>query len=205
MANTFAPNGFQDSGLQIGASWSANQTQYQILYSNTHKIYQGDPVTLLSSGYIDTLAPGSISSTVMPCGIFNGCYYISASQGRLVWSNSYPGGDQVINGIVYASLLDDPNVTFVVQTGWSTGSPSAATQAMVGMNATYAYGTAQVSGQSGAYLDLNTTPATNAAYPFRILSLITDPPGANGTDTTTAYNKVLVMWNNEFYRQLTGV
>jgi hypothetical protein len=206
MANIFAPNGFQDSGLQIGAAWSANQTRYQILYSNTHTIFQGDPVTLLSSGYIDTLTPGSVSSTVMPVGIFNGCYYISASQGRLVWSAWYPGGDQLTNGVVYASIVDDPNVTFVVQTGWSGGSPVPATQAMVGMNATYAYGTGnQLNGQSGAYLDLNTTPATTAAFPFRILSLVTDPPGSNGSDTTTAYNKVLVMWNNEFYRQLTGV
>jgi hypothetical protein len=206
MANTFAPYGFAVSGRMDGASWSANQSQYLIAYNNTHTIYAGDPVTLLNTGYIDTLAPGSVSSTVMPCGIFNGCSYISASQGKLVWSPQFPGGDQITNGIVQAWLIDDPAVTFVVQTGWSGGSPTPATQAMVGMNATYAYGTPSIlTGQSGAYLDLNTTPATTAALPFRILNLVITPPGANGTDTTTAYNAVTVMWNNEFYRQLTGV
>lgn len=202
MANVFAPNGFEPAGRMDGASWSANQTSYQILYSNTHKLYQGDVCTLLSSGYIDTLAPG----TTPPLGIFWGCSYISSSQGKLVWSPQYPGGDQVTNGIVQATVIDDPNVVFTVQTGWSTGVPAAATQAMIGMNAQYANGTpSTLSGQSGAYIDLNTTPATTSTFPFRIMSLIADPPGANGSDTTTAYNKLLVMWNNEFYRQLTGV
>lgn len=207
MANTFAPTGFDDAELLIGAAPSGNLSNigYLIAYNNSHKIYQGDPVTLLSTGYIDTLAPGSISSTVMPCGIFMGCSYISASQARLVWSNFFPAGDTLTNGVVNAYVVDDPNRMFVVQTGWSAGSPAAATQAMVGMNATYAYGTPSFANISGAYIDLNTTPATTATLPFRIVSLVTDPPGANGTDTTTAYNKVLVAWNNQFYRQLTGV
>ena len=202
MANTFAPFGFAVTGRQDGASWSANQTAYQILYTNTHTLFQGDVCTLLSSGYIDTLAPG----TTPPLGIFNGCTYISAARGGRVWSNYYPGADQITNGIVDAFVIDDPNVTFTVQTGWSAGSPIPASQAMVGMNAQYANGTGStLNQQSGAYLDLNTTPGVTTTLPFRILSLIADPPGANGSDTTTAYNFVKVMWNNEFFRQLAGI
>ena len=202
MANVFAPFGFAMAGRQDGASPTMNQSAYQILYTNTHKLYKGDVCTLLSSGYIDTLAPGSTP----PLGIFVGCTYVSASQGKTVWSEYYPGADQITNGIITAYVIDDPNAVFVVQTGWSAGSPTAATQAMVGMNAQYANGTgSSLNQQSGAYIDLNTTPATTSTLPFRILSLVTDPPGANGTDTTTAYNNLLVMWNNEFYRQLTGV
>lgn len=206
MANTFTPNGFSWSGLLIGAAPSASQRPYQILYSNTHQIYSGDPVTLLSSGYIDTLAPGSVTSTVMPIGIFRGCSYISSSQSRQVWSPQYPGADQITNGIVTAYIEDDPNSTWTVQTGYSSTGSGAATQAMVGENATYAYGTGSTyTGQSGAYIDLSTAPATTAAYPFRIIGLVSDPPGANGTDTTTQYNLVKVAWNNQFYRQLTGI
>lgn len=206
MANVFAPFGFAVSGRMDGASWSANQSPYLIAYNNTHKIYTGDPVTLLTAGVIDTLTPGSVSSTVMPCGIFNGCNYISASAQRLVYPAQFPGGDTITNGIVNALLIDDPSVTFVVQTGWSGGSPAPATQAMVGMNANYNYGTPNtLTGISGAYLDLNVTPAVNAAFPFRILNIVQDPPGSNGSDITTPYNWVTVMWNNEFYRQLTGV
>ncbi len=202
MANTFAPFGFGVMGRQDGAAWSANQTEYYILYSQTHVIYTGDVVALEGDGYIDTLAPG----TTAPVGIFNGCEYISSSQGKLVFSPQFPGGDQITNGIVRAFVIDDPNATFFVQTGWAAGSPAPATQAMVGSNCQYANGTGStLTGQSGAYIDLNATPTTTSTFPFRILSLITDPPGANGTDATTAYNWIKVMWNNEFYRQLTGL
>lgn len=202
MSNTFAPLGFSVSGRLDGAAWSGNQREYLIAYNNTHKIYTGDIVVMLSTGLIDTLTPGSTP----PLGIFNGCEYISASQGRLVSSPQFPGGDTITNGIVKAKIIDDPNVTFLVQSGWAAGSPIAATQAMVGMNAQWANGTPNtLTGQSGAYLDLNVTPATTSTYAFRILSLVADPPGANGSDTTTAYNNLLVGWNNQFYRQLTGI
>ncbi|SRR6266700_7851998 len=187
---------------QDGASPSFNRTAYQILYSNTHTLFKGDVCTLLSSGYVDTLAPG----TTPPLGIFDGCQYVSASQGKLVFSDYYPGGDQITNGIVTAFVLDDPNLTFLVQTGYSSTGSGAATQAMVGMNAQYANGTGSaLSQQSGAYIDLTTTPAVTTTLPFRILSLVSDPPGANGTDTTAQYNYVRVMWNNEFFRQLAGI
>jgi len=211
MANTFNPLGFDPGSRSDGASWSGNLNgNYQILYSNTHQIFKGDPVTVLSSGYIDTLAPGSISSTVMPCGIFWGCQYISASQQKLVFMPYFPGSDTITNGIVTAFVIDDPSVSFWVQTGYSTSPGGAATQAMVGMNATYAYGTGSTStGLSGAYIDLHTTPAVTAALPFRIMALPSDPwtgaPGSNGLDNTTAFNLVLVNWNNQFQKQLTGV
>ena len=202
MANTFAPFGFQESSRADGASWSANRRAYQILYSNTHKLYTGDICVMLSSGYVDTLAPG----TTPPLGIFVGCEYYSAAQNKQVELPYFPGGDTVTNGIVTAYVLDDPSLEFLVQTGWSAGVPAAATQAMVGMNAQFANGSGStLTGISGAYLDLNTTPATTSTLPFRILSLVKDPPGANGADTTTAYNYLKVAWNNHFYKQLTGI
>jgi hypothetical protein len=74
------------------------------------------------------------------------------------------------------------------------------------MNAQYANGTGStLNGQSGAYIDLHTTPTTTSTFPFRILALIADPPGDNGTDLTTPYASLLVGWNNQFYRQLTGL
>ena len=63
----------------------------------------------------------------------------------------------------------------------------------------------QSTGQSGAYLDLHTTLTTTSTFPFRIIGLVVDPPGANGTDLATPYAELMVMWNNEFYRQLTGI
>lgn len=202
MANTFAPFGFAVQGRLDGAAWAANQTKYLIKADNTNTFFTGDVVTLLGTGYIDELAPG----TTAPLGIFNGCQYISASQGKLVFSPYYPGADQISDGIVEAFVIDDLNATFLVQSGWSAGTPAAVTQAMVGANAQYANGTGSTrTGQSGSYLNINTTPTTTSTLPFRILSLVSDPPGANGTDTTTAYNLVKVGWNNQFFRQLDGI
>lgn len=202
MANTFAPFGFAVAGRMDGAAWSANQTRYPILATQTNVMYTGDPVTLEGDGYIDIFTPG----TVAFLGIFNGCTYISSSQGKMVFSPRFPGADVVTGTEVWAFIIDDPAAQFYVQTGWSAGTPAAATQAMVGANAQFAYGTGSTyTGQSGAYLDLNTTPTTTSTLPFRITELVTQPPGANGTDTATAYNWVKVMFNNEFYRQLTGI
>ena len=202
MANTFNPYGFQDAQLLIGASPTYSRRPYPILYTNTHTLFKGDVCTLLSSGYVDTLAPG----TTPPLGIFDGCQYISASQGKLVFSQYYPGSDQVTNGTVTAFVLDDPNMMFMVQTGYSGAGSGAAVQANVGMNAQYANGAGSTfTGISGAYLDLTTAPAVTSTLPFRIVNLVADPPGANGSDTTTQFNNVIVAWNNHFYRQLTGV
>jgi len=210
MANTFNPFGFDPASRMDGAAWSGNQTAYQILYSYNTALYRGDPVQL-TAGYIQQMAPGSISSTVMPMGIFMGCQYISKSQQRLVFNNFWPGTadvTQVSGNIVTAFVIDDPNVTFWVQTGYSGSGSGPATQAMVGDNCTYAYGTPSAANLSGAYIDLTTAPAVGATLPFRILALPADPwigaPASNGLDNTTQYNLVQVMWNNEFYRQLTG-
>ena len=129
---------------------------------------RGDVCALLSTGYIDTLAPG----TTPPLGIFWGCQYISAAQQKIVFSPFFPGGDQITNGIVNAQVIDDPNLQFWVQTGVSTGGNVTAIQAMVGMNAQYANGTPnQAAGLSGAYINLQVTPAVTAvvpaSYPWR--------------------------------------
>lgn len=202
MANVFAPFGFTPVRRMDGASWSANQTQYNILYSNTHTLFTGDVCAILSSGYIDTLAPG----TTAWLGIFNGCNYVSSSQSRLVFNAQFPGSDQITNGTVNAFVYDDPSLVYLAQTGYSGSGSGAATQAMVGMNAQYANGTGNTStGQSGAYIDLTTAPTTTSTLPFRIVGLVADPPGSNGADTTTQFNYVFVVPNNEFYKQLTGI
>jgi hypothetical protein len=40
--------------------------------------------------------------------------------------------------------------------------------------------------------------------PFKVVALVTDPPGANGTESG-AYQKAIVAFNNVSTKQLTGV
>ena len=137
-----------------------------------------------------------------------GCQYLSTSQKRTVWSNYWPGSDA--NGDVTAYIINDPNAQFLVQSGGSTTTAIGIADA--GANIGFAVGTGNTaSGISAAYADQTTINTTNT-LPFRIIGLAgyasygTNPlSGQNGYDTTTAYNSVIVAFNNVATKSLTGI
>ena len=57
-------------------------------------------------------------------------------------------------------------------------------------------------GTSGLVLG---TPTTTVTLPFKVVNLVTSPPGVNGRDVATAYNNVVVAFNNQQYKALLGV
>jgi hypothetical protein len=64
----------------------------------------------------------------------------------------------------------------------------------MGLNIQFNLGTGNAStGISGAYVE---SPAVTATLPFRIIGFIESPPGANGTDIASAYNQIIVGFNN---------
>lgn len=182
MANTNAPYGFrQYRGL--GSSPTYEQSVRLIKSDNTTAVYFGDPVSNLNTGYITRATAG----TAQISGIFAGCKYLSTSQKRTVWSNYWPGSDAAAD--VEAYIIDDPNAQFSVQAGGT-----AIGLADMGLNIQFNLGTGNAStGISGAYVE---SPAVTATLPFRIIGFITEPPGANGTDITSAYNQIIVGFNN---------
>lgn len=182
MANTNAPFGFrQYSGT--GSAPTYEQTTRKIKSDNTTAIFFGDAVIPLSTGYITQASAG----TVQLAGIFAGCKYVSTSQKRTVWSNYWPGSDA--NGDVEAYVINDPNAQFVVQTGGT-----AVTLADIGANIQLNVGTGNTAtGISGMYVE---NPNTTVTLPFKVVGLVESPPGANGTDATSAYNQVIVQFNN---------
>lgn len=152
-------------------------------------------------------------------GIFVGCAYLSVSQKRTVWSNYWPGSDN--NGDVTAYLITDPNAVFSVCTGNSNTTSTAVGLANVGQNIGFNYSLSGASSSNGntanglstMFADQYTLianfggayafPAANAYLPFRIVGLQnysisgTSPfAGVNGNDNTTAYNRILVAFNN---------
>jgi hypothetical protein len=199
MANTNAPNGFQQYLGGSGGVPTFAQSKRRIASGNTSPIYTGDPVNPVVStanGYITVGVPG----TVRIDGIFAGCKYNSVAMKRPFWNNYWPGSDAT--GDVEAYVIDDPNAQFVAQGNSTTfnitGTLSAWTSSPVGQYAQYAIGTGNAStGQSGAYLN---SLATTVTLPFIVRDLITAPPGGPGADPTTAYNKVVVGFNNEWMR-----
>lgn len=193
MANSNTPFGFQQwSGT--GSAPTYEQVTATVVY-NAAAIYNGDPVIVTASGTVVVGAPG----TTQLGGIFIGCKYLSVSMKRVVWNNYWPGSDVASTQSVEAYIINDPNAKFIVQTD-ATG----ATQADVYANVNFAIGTGNAAnGLSGAYLNMSTTGVT-ATLPFRIEQLVTQPPGAPGTEAG-AYNKVIVSFNNVMTRTTTGI
>lgn len=189
VSNTNAPFGFRYIG-GIGASPTFEQVTMKIASANGTAIYFGDavvPVTGSATGYIKQ----ATASTVALAGIFVGCKYTSTSQKRTVWSNYWPGSDAT--GDVEAYVINDPNARFVVQAGGTNVGAS-----VVGQNIQLNVGTGNTStGISGMYVE---TPGTTATLPFRVVDVVTDPPGGPGTDSVSAYNWVVVQFNNSLSR-----
>jgi hypothetical protein len=201
MANTNAPFGFSQYFGGSGGVPTFNQSTRRIA-SNAGAIYNGDPVMPVigtATGYIVQGSPG----TTVLAGIFTGCKYLSVSQKRTVWSNYWPGSDA--NGDVEAYVIDDPNAQFVVMGNSTTfnitGTPGTMTSSPIGQYAQFAIGSGSTStGLSGAYLN---SLGTTVTFPFIVRDLIglgADYNVGPGSDPASAYNRVVVGFNNEWMR-----
>ena len=195
MANTNAPFGFsQYSGN--GSAPTYEQVAVTVAY-NASAIYYGDPVFPTAAGGVEAGTPG----TDQIAGVFIGCKYLSVAQKRTVWSNYWPGSDVAATQTVEGYIVNDPNARFKVQVGGS--SSTGLTAAAINANVQFAYGTGNTAnGLSGAYVVYNSADTT-ATLPFRVVALLTAPPGAAGTESG-AYNQVIVGFNNVSTKTLTG-
>ena len=195
MANTNAPFGFrQYSGT--GSAPTYEQVAVTIAY-NASNIFYGDPVEPDSNGLV--IQGDGTTAAAGIAGVFVGCQYLSVSQKRTVWSNWWPGSDVASTNTVTGYIINDPNAKFLVQTG-GTG----ATQTTINLNASYVTGSGNTAnGISTAYLDV-TTGAATATLAFRVIGLVTEPPGSNGTEAG-AYNYVIVAFNNVTTKNQTGI
>lgn len=177
---------------------------------------------IVDGAYASTLTFGAAYVYTPVAGIFVGCRYLSTSQKKTVWGNYWPGSDA--NGDVTAYAITDPNAQFLVQTANSNTTATAVGLANVGQNIGFYLNSANnstsptvgsgggntMTGFSGAYADQYSLSANspqgyyaNAVLPFRVVSLLDYVPGAtsplvsiNGADPTTAYNKIVVGFNN---------
>jgi hypothetical protein len=180
-----------------GAAPTYELATRMIASANTTKIFQGDPVIPLTTGYITQMSAGG---TVRCEGIFSGCKYLSTSAKRTVWSNFWPGADA--NGDVEAYLYSNPQMQFEVQSSDASGT-AAVVFANIGeyINIGYGIGLAgtpngnTANGLSTASVDQDTL-ATTVTHPFIVVGLVEAPPGAEGTDIASEYNRVIVAFNN---------
>jgi hypothetical protein len=188
MANLNTPFGFlQYRGT--GSSPTFEQVVARIAPTNTTPIYSGDAVSYVTpaNGYIQQ----AVAGTAPVAGIFVGCKYLSVSQKKVTWSSYWPGSDAA--GDVEAYIVNDPLAQWEVQAG-----AVAIDASKIGQNVQLNPGVGNPNtGRSGMYVE---NPAATATLPFRIVGVVTFPPGSAGTDTTTPYNRVVVAFNNAVTR-----
>ena len=209
MANVSGPFGFLQVGTASGApnfARAGSPSPYQIKGGFVVPIYYGDAVRMWVSGDDASGAAGYItpwvngdgsSATKILVGIFTGCSYYSTSQKKTVWNNYYPGSDA--SGNVDAYVVDDPNSQWMVQ---ANAGPITATSIGAAVDIAASPVGNTTTGQSGMSLS---TPTTTVTLPFKVVNVITTPPGANGTDLASPYNYVIVAFNNQQYKALLGV
>jgi hypothetical protein len=202
MANTNSPFGFSVMDRVPGSpSPDFAQTKRLISSSDTNKIFFGDVVQDLGTGYIGVATAG----LTQVYGVFVGCEYTSTSLQKVVWSRYWPGADAT--GDVTAYVCTDPYALFNVQS-----SSTAITAASIGANIDISTGTAgnTTTGVSGMAVNPGTIDVT-ATLPFRIWALTSSqyPLGisgnVNGIDDTSSYNQVLVTFNSMALKTLTGL
>ena len=213
MANTFAPFGFVEA-YRLGGAPTEQPDRRYILPANTTPIYFGDPVTA-SGGYIQQ----AVAGTGIIVGIFAGCSYNSVSMKKPFWSRAWLGLTSDVSGTtgfdVQAYVVTDPLMVFKVQSQQTTiGTPAGTppyTAGLVGANINFTYANAPAGqpsslvGTSAASVDITTATTATTTLPFRIVDFIRDPPGAPGTDNTSQYAMLYVAFNNQAYKQLTGI
>lgn len=201
MANVLAPYGALQAGTTSGPVNFAQFTNppFRIASNYGTAIGFGDLVTLVSgaapTGYLERWVAGSGSATFQVAGVFYGCKYYSTSQKKTVWSNYWPGSDAT--GDVEAMVCSDPTAQFMIQ-----ANSGPITQAAIGQTADVVMGTVNtVTGWSGMSLAApdTTNPAT---LPFKVLNIVVSPPGAAGSDPASAYNNVIVGFNNQINKSL---
>ena len=203
------------SGNLNGAFTVTSSTTTTVLCANSG-------VTISGS----STASGTVTVIVPIAGVFAGCKYTSTSQKRTVWSNYWPGADAT--GDVTAYITTDPNAQFIVQTASTGEAASAVGLASIGQNIAFAYNDYTATGETNGntatglstmfadqYSLISKSAAgatTNAYLPFRIVSLANYTPGAvsplatiNGNDSTSAYNRIVVGFNNSMPRGLAGI
>lgn len=196
---------------------------YPITSSTTTTAVSASAAALTPS--VTSSAVGSVYVYVPVAGVFVGCRYLSAANKYPIWRNYWPGSDA--NGDVQAYAITDPNAQFSVMTGNSNTTAAAVGFSSIGQNISFTYvqsGVATTNGVTAtgvstffadAYTLIANSPQgaiANSLLPFRIVALANYVPGAvsplvsiNGNDNTTAYNRVIVAFNNSMPRAFAGI
>lgn len=200
MANTQTAFGFRHIGYLPGGApdFQLTGSGLQVLSTNTTKIFFGDPVqkSNATSNYIVQGVGGTAAAgTAIIQGIFQGVSYVPSGQPP-AWSPYWPGA-AAADANPY--IITAPNALFLAAT-LLTAIVTGNIGQCVGFN--IGTGSTTGAGLSGATLDQSTCTSVTTTLPFKVVSLYQGV--GNGSDPSSNYNWVVVTFNNQIYKTLSG-
>ena len=197
-ANPNAPFGFKYIGsVDGGSSPNFGIRTGMIASANLNKIFSGDPLKPLASGYLDVSIVVGGGAAIG--GVATWFEWFSRSQNKTVRQLWWPGNGDAI-GDVTCAYHAHPTSLFEVQC-----LLGPITQASVGLNGNFNVGAGGQQTGAGNYssftLDDGTPLGSGASLPFKVYRLPVEGPQASlystaGYDVTQAYNRVWVTINN---------
>ena len=193
MANPNAAFGLLPIG-KVGQNRDAQGLSEYNIAASSSAIYQNDPVTAASSGYI-TVA----TSASQLLGSLNGVFFTNASTKKPTWANNLAASNTATDIVGYVS--DDPYERFEIQ------ASAALPIADIFLNGNIVY-TAGSSANYVSKVTLNTSQlAVSTGAQLRVIGVTKNITSNELLNATTYSTNVVVtaIINNHFYKQFTGI
>jgi len=193
MANPNAAFGLNPIG-KVGQNRDAQGLSEYNIAASSSAIYQNDPVTAASTGYI-TVA----STTDQLLGSLNGVFFTNASTKKPTWANNLAASNTATDIVGY--VTDDPYERYEVQ------ASGALAIADIFLNGNVVY-TAGSSANFVSKVQINTTAlAVSTGAQMRVIGVSKDNSRNELLNATTYSTNVVVtaIINNHFYKQFTGI
>ena len=193
MANPNAAFGLNPIG-KVGQNRDAQGLSEYNIAASSSAIYQNDPVTAATTGYI-TVA----STTDQLLGSLNGVFFTNASTKKPTWANNLAASNTATDIVGY--VTDDPYERYEVQ---ASGSLAIAD---IFLNGNVVY-TAGSSANFVSKVQINTTQlAVSTGAQMRVIGVSKDNSRNELLNATTYSTNVVVtaIINNHFYKQFTGI
>jgi hypothetical protein len=193
MANPNAAFGLLPIG-KVGQNRDAQGLSEYNIAASSSAIYQNDPVTAASTGYI-TVA----TTTDQLLGSLNGVFFTNASTKKPTWANNLAASNTATDIVGY--VTDDPYERYEVQ------ASGALAIADIFLNGNVVY-TAGSSANFVSKVQINTTAlAVSTGAQMRVIGVSKDNTRNELLNATTYSTNVVVtaIINNHFFKQFTGI
>jgi len=198
-----APYGLKPVNLIGGQVFAGSTRNLPIQYGYATNIFYGDFVSI-TRGFVTRLAVtdgGSASTGAVnygQTGIFLGCSYTNPLTKQKAFSQYWPAS--TLAGDAVAIVVDDPDTIFRCAVVTSQGGTTigSAAPSMVGLNMTVsnlAGSTANGNSSNGV---LNSSAATTAALPVRVIDVVPDTAVQLGTATWSSGTTTLTLTGSNF-------